>query len=122
MNSFQNHLHSIDNEKIRKKLDEILQWINDEYPRLEPTIKWNQPMFTLNGTYIIGFSKARKHLNLAPEEPAITKFEDALRINGYKRTKMLIQIGENQPVDYDLLKDIINFIIEDKKNVKSFWR
>jgi len=103
-------------------LNTILNFIEETYPMLTPVVKWNQPMFTHHGTYIIGFSKAKKHLNLAPEEPVITKFENALKANQYKRTKMLIQIQDHQSVDLSLLKSMIDFIIEDKIDVNTFWR
>ena len=97
-------------------------WIQNEYPLLNPVIKWNQPMYTHHETYIIGFSAAKKHLNIAPEEPAISKFSHDLEVLKYTRTQMLIQIKEHQTVDYPLLKKIIDFVMEDKKNIHTFWR
>lgn len=122
MIQFDNYLETIENIEIRKKLISIFEWIESTYEELEPVIKWNKPMYIHHGTFIIGFSSAKKHINIAPEEPAITKFENKIKKLGYSRTKMLIQIKENQVVDYRLLKDIVDFVMIDKRDIKSFWR
>lgn len=33
--------------------------ITETYPQLDTTVKWNQPMFTDHGTFIIAFSFAK---------------------------------------------------------------
>jgi len=35
---------------------------------------------------------------------------------------MLMRLPWNKPVNYDLLKKIIAFNIEDKKDVTTYWR
>ncbi|MFH5882243.1 iron chaperone [Liberiplasma polymorphum] len=122
METLNDYLETVENPKIRETLSNIFNWIGLHYPQLEPAIKWNQPMYMHHGTFIIGFSKAKKHLNMAPEEPAITKFEVQLKKLEYHRTKMLIQVKDHQEFSFDLLKSIIDFVIEDKKDITSFWR
>ena len=53
MKQFTEFLTAIENPDNRDKLSHILEWIYQEFPRLEPVIKWNQPMFIAHGTYII---------------------------------------------------------------------
>lgn len=79
-------------------------------------------MFTDHGTYIIGFSTAKKHLAVAPEEVTIAKFSDQIKNSGYSHTKGLFRIGWEQEVDYKLLEEIIKFNIEDKLDTTTFWR
>ena len=50
------HLETIPNDDNRARMVEVLTWVAERYPELEPRIAWNQPMFTHHGTYIIGFS------------------------------------------------------------------
>jgi uncharacterized protein YdhG (YjbR/CyaY superfamily) len=89
---------------------------------MERVVKWNQPMFTDHGTYIIGFSLAKKHMSVAPENKAIEEFSDALEKADYSYTNEIFRIPWDGEVDYALLKKIIEFNIEDKDGVDTFWR
>jgi uncharacterized protein YdhG (YjbR/CyaY superfamily) len=79
-------------------------------------------MFTDHGTYIIGFSLAKKHMSVAPENKAIEEFSDALEKADYSYTNEIFRIPWDGEVDYALLKKIIEFNIEDKDGVDTFWR
>lgn len=115
-------LDRIENPQHRARTEEVLLWVTDTFPNLEPRIAWNQPMFTDHGTFIVGFSVARHHLAVAPEEKALRRFSDDIRRSGYEHTKMLIRLPWEKPVDYALLEKIIRFNIEDKKDCTTFWR
>lgn len=121
MNEFKEFLDNIGNQDNRNKLEEVLIWIHNEFPDLEMVVKWNQPMFTDHGTFIVGFSVAKAHMAFTPEEYGIGIFKDKAEALGYATTKMLIKIKWNQDVDYDFMKDVISFKIEDKKECESFW-
>lgn len=100
----------------------MLHWVNNKYPQLETELKWNQPMFTDHGTFIIGFSVSKKHLAVAPEDATITHVEEDIKKAGYDYTKGLIRIPWNKPVNYSLLGKMIDFNIWDKANCSTFWR
>ncbi len=122
MEVFAAFLDQIDNAEHRARTEEVLGWVTKEFPNLMPAIKWNQPMFTDHGTFIIGFSLAKKHLAVAPEEEGIQQFSDAIVESGYDHTKMLVRIPWDKPVDFSLLKKIIEFNILDKADCSTFWR
>jgi len=122
MNTFHTFLHSIEDESNRKRIEEVLLWVKEQFPQLSPEIKWNQPMFTHHGTFIIGFSVAKKHLAVAPEKVTIEQFSDVIKRTGYSYTNQLIRIKWNEKLDYSLLHEIIQFNIEDKKDCTTFWR
>lgn len=122
MEPFERYLNFIDNPTHREKLMGIIRWIETNYPELKPEYKWNQPMYTHHGTIIIGFSTAKRHIAVAPEEKALIRFQDAIQDAGYSYSKKLFRIQWEQPVDYDLLKRIIDYNIEDKKETNTFWR
>jgi len=50
------------------------------------------------------------------------KFKTLIIERGYQVTKMLFKIKYTENIDYDLLKQIIEYNILDKKNAKTFWR
>jgi uncharacterized protein len=122
METFVEFLSGIDDPFQRERTEEVLSWIITNYPNLKTEIKWKQPMFTDHGTYIIGFSVAKKHLAVAPESVTISHVEDDIVKAGYDYTKELIRIPWNGPVDYSLLEKMIDFNIKDKATCSTFWR
>ena len=122
MSVFEEFISGIDDSDHRERMEEVLSWVHDEYPNMERVVKWNQPMFTDHGTYIIGFSVAKKHMSVAPENKAIEEFGSALEEVGYVHTRQIFSIPWDREVDYALLKKIIEFNIEDKAGVETFWR
>ncbi len=87
-----------------------------------PKIAWNQPMFTVHGTFIIGFSVAKHHLAVAPERAGINHFSDEIVQAGYDHTKQLVRIQWDSPVDFSLLEKMIEFNILEKEDCSTFWR
>src|SRR5690554_6558984 len=122
MHPFEAFLNSIDSITHKAKTKEVLDWIEKTYPNLDLAIKWNQPMFTHKNTYIIGFSVAKKHLACSPEQKTIDIFKDQLTSKGYHPTSMIFRIGWDQDIDYQLLKEMIDYNIKDKKDYERFWR
>ncbi|MFS0647447.1 iron chaperone [Siminovitchia sp. 179-K 8D1 HS] len=122
MEVFAEFLAGIDDPLHREKTEEVFTWIMTKYPKLKREIKWNQPMFTDHGTFIIGFSISKKHLSIAPESITITHVENDIVKAGYDYTKELIRIPWKDPVDYPLLEKMIDFNIRDKEDCSTFWR
>ena len=122
MEVFEEFLAGIDNPDHRERMEEILGWVMNEFPALTPVIKWNQPMFTDHGTYIIGFSVAKHHIAVAPEQAGINRFSEEIEQAGYDHTKELVRIKWKNEVDYSLLKKMIEYNITDKADCENFWR
>ncbi|EUJ45441.1 iron chaperone [Listeria riparia] len=122
MEVFEEYIGNIESPEHQARMAEVLAWIETEYPDLGQRIAWNQPMFTDHGTFIIGFSVSKKHMAIAPEGEGMVRLADAIAASGYPTTKMLIQIPWDKPVDYTLIKTIIDFNIADKADCTTFWR
>ncbi|MBC1512295.1 iron chaperone [Listeria booriae] len=122
MEVFEEFIGNIENPEHQARMAEVLAWIETEYPDLGQRIAWNQPMFTDHGTFIIGFSVSNKHIAIAPEGEGMARLADAIAASGYPTTKMLIQMPWDKPVDYTLIKTIIDFNIADKAECTTFWR
>lgn len=115
-------LAKIENDAHRERMEEILHWILETFPNLKLEHKWNQPMFTNEGTFIIAFSVSKNHISVAPEFYTMDKFRNAVEEAGYTHSKMLFRIPFKEEVNYPLLKEIIEFNIEDKQGYETFWR
>ncbi len=112
----------METESHRMRFREVLQWVERNFPNLEPKLAWNQPMFTDHKTFIIGFSVSQKHFAVSPEAKGIDKFSDEIARAGYSRGKNIFRIKWGDSVDYLLLGRMIQYNIEDKKECSSFWR
>lgn len=76
MDVFAKYVSGIDNPDHRLRMEEILSWTAGQFPSLKPQIKWNTPMFTDHGTFIIGFAAAKHHVSVSPEEAGIAHFAE----------------------------------------------
>ncbi|NLT48868.1 MAG: iron chaperone [Clostridiales bacterium] len=122
METFAEYLARIDDPEHRARVKEILAWVLNTFPDLVPRIAWNQPMFTDHGTFIIGFSVAKKHMAVAPERAGIIRFTEEIKGAGYDHSKELVRIPWKSPVDFTLLEKMIAFNISEKKDYTTFWR
>ncbi len=122
MNTFEEFLVKIENIDNRNTMASLLNWISDKYPKLDKRIAWNQPMFTNEGTFIIGFSVSKNHIAVAPERAGIVALEDDIKKSGYQYAQMIVRFPWNKPINYELLGKMIDFNIADKKGLKTFWR
>ncbi|QNO14200.1 iron chaperone [Alkalicella caledoniensis] len=122
MEIFAEYLTGIEKPEHRARTEEVLDWVTKKFPKLIPRIAWNQPMFTDHGTFIIGFSIAKKHLAVAPENAGINQFSHEIVEAGYTHTKELFRIQWDNSVDFSLLEKIIEFNIQEKAHCTTFWR
>lgn len=122
METFKEFLSKIENEENRNKLASILDFIQNRFSQLKQEIKWNQPMFIDHGTFIIAFSVSKEHIAISPEGKTLEIFEEEIKEAGYKATKMIFRIKRKDKVDFDLIEKLVAYNIEDKKDMKKFWR
>lgn len=122
MNNFQPYLNTIPSPEQRQRMESILSYIKQAFPHLKEEIKWSQPMFSDHGTFIIAFSIAKPHIAVAPEAKALELFAEEIESAGYSLTNQLFRIKWNDKVDFELLRKIVAFNIEDKKDHTKFWR
>ncbi|OJV64891.1 MAG: iron chaperone [Clostridiales bacterium 38-18] len=122
MRPFDVYLDKIDNPEQKERMIMILDHIKDTFPNLIEEVKWNQPMFTDHGTFIVGFSMSKMHIAMSPETKTLELFEDEIKTAGYAKTKMLLKLPWASPVNFELIDKMIAFNIEDKKEMTNFWR
>ena len=123
METFDEFLATIDHPEHRAILENLIQQIQKDYPELNLEIKWNQPMFVMDGTFILGFSASKNHFSISPEEKGVKKFSDYMDENRIFYSKMLFRMPwDSERIDYDLIKRAIDYNMEDKKGYDKFWR
>lgn len=116
------YLDSIPSPEHRAKLQELLEWIAGRWPELELVLKWNQPMFTHHGVFIIGFSVFAKNIAASPEKVVLDRMRGEIEAAGYTTTQQLFRIGWDDPVDHELLERMIEIQLAEKADQTGFWR
>lgn len=114
------YIQRIDDPDNRLIFGDFINWLMTDFPELKPEYKWNQPMFTHHGTFIIGFSVAMKHFTVAPEMRTFEHFLPQIKDLKLKHGKKTFQLQFGQDIPYDLLRALINYTLADKQNVTSF--
>lgn len=119
---FEDYINTIEDKENRDRFRGLLEFVIKEFPQLETVVKWNQPMFLDHGTYIIAFNVTKKHINVAPEKATMIHFDELIKERDVNQTMMFVQMKWNKPIDFDLIRRLIEFNIIEKKDTKSFWR
>ena len=88
MKDFQMFLDSIVDPVKKDRMGSILKYLGEKFPQLIEEIKWNQPMLSDHGTFIIGFSVAKGHISAAPESKVIGLFKKDIEEAGYSHTQI----------------------------------
>ena len=122
MKTIEEFYKTIEVDENREKFKKLMERIQEKYPDMNLEIKWSQPMFVMEGTFIIGFSVAKKHFSLAPEHKGLEYVEEELREKKMDYGKQIIRFPWDKEIDYDLIYRVIDFNREDKKGSKKFWR
>ena len=122
MDEFNDYLTTIEQPESRQKMMTVLSWITTHYPHLTREIKWNQPMFIQEGTFILALSASKFHFSVSPEFAGMAHFSSRIKASGYSQSSMLFRIKWTDEVDYQLLGDIIEWNMVQKKGLKTFWR
>lgn len=123
METLEEFLATIDQPDHRDILENLIQQIQKDYPELNLEIKWNQPMFIMDGTFILGLSASKNHFSISPEEKGVKKFTDYMDEHSISYSKMLFRMPwDPEEIDYDLIKLMIDYNMEDKKGYNKFWR
>ncbi|WP_429970269.1 iron chaperone [Fructilactobacillus sp. Tb1] len=122
MKTFSEYLTGIDNPEHREKFKQVINWVKTNYPNLEFVMKYNQPMFLDHNSYITSFNAAKNHYTIGLEGQEIVKhFIPEIEAVGLKYGHKTIQIPYNTDIPSSLFKHIIDFKIDQKKDMTSFW-
>lgn len=120
-NKYANSIKNID-PILKDKIVSIFEFMEEKFEELVLEIKWNEPMFSFNNSFIIAFSVWKNHISISLEKYAIDIYKEKLLSFNYEVTSNLFKIKKDQEVDFDLLFEIINFKIKDKSNSNTFFK
>jgi uncharacterized protein YdhG (YjbR/CyaY superfamily) len=96
-------------------LQEFRKAIKEAAPEAEETISYQMPAFKLNGI-LVWYGAYKNHVGLYPRASAIVAFKD--KLSGYKVSKGTVQFPLNEPIPFDLIKEIVRFRVREDVSKK----
>ena len=101
-------------QKILKKIRRI---ILEEAPDTLESISYKMPAYRTNGKPLIYFAGFKKHIGLYATPSAHTSFSDEL--SEYKHGKGSVQFPIDQPIPYDLIRNIVKFKVMENESSRK---
>ncbi len=106
-------------EKTQSLMQEFRSKIHEFAPNVTEKISWGMPTFYYHGN-LVHFAAAKSHLGFYPGGEAIEVFKE--RLKDYKTSVGAIQFSYNKKIDYNLVKDIVEFrvkLLDEEKKLKE---
>ena len=87
-------------------LEKIRAIIHEEAPGVDEAMAYGIPTFRLKGN-LVHFAGYKKHIGFYPAPAGIEAFEE--QISAYKHAKGSVQFPLDQPIPYDLIREMVRF-------------
>jgi uncharacterized protein YdhG (YjbR/CyaY superfamily) len=102
-------------ENVQVILEEIRQVIKEAAPEAVEAISYQMPAFKQNGI-LVWFAAFKDHISLFPKVSAIEAFKE--KLSPYQTSKGTIQFPINQPIPFDLIKEIVRFRVKENSTIR----
>jgi uncharacterized protein YdhG (YjbR/CyaY superfamily) len=95
---------------IQVILQKIRKTVQQAAPQATEKISYQMPTFYLNGN-LVHFAAFKHHIGFYPTPSGTAKFKK--EISGYQAAKGSIQFPLDQPIPYDLIRQIVQFRVKE---------
>ena len=95
---------------VQEKLTKLRATIRAAAPDAGEKISYQMPTFTLAGN-LVHFAAYKNHIGFYPAPSGIEKFQKELAV--YKGAKGSVQFSLDQPIPYDLVREIVAFRVQE---------
>jgi Uncharacterized conserved protein len=92
-------------EALREPLRQIRAAIRAQLPEAKEKISWSMPTYW-QGSNVLHFAAAKKHIGLYPGPEAVAHFADRLDEGGYRYSKGTIRIPYSGELPLELIAEI----------------
>ena len=97
---------------IRERMEKLRALILSCSPDITEKIAWGMPTFILNGN-LVHFAAAKRHIGFYPGASGVTAFIQ--RTTEFKHSKGAVQLPNDKPMPYDLIREVVMLRIEENK-------
>ena len=95
---------------VRAKLEKLRATIQEAAPEAEEKISYQMPTYALKGN-LVHFAAYKKHIGFYPTPSGIEKFKE--KLSAYKGAKGSVQFPIDEPIPYDLVREIVAFRVKE---------
>ncbi len=99
--------------EVQAILQKIRQIVMAAAPGATETISYQMPTFRLNGGNLVHFAAFKKHIGFYPTPSGTEQFRHQLA--AYKGGKGSVQFPLDQPMPYDLIRQIVEFRVAESR-------
>ena len=100
-------------KNIQIILQELRQAIRDAAPEATEVISYQMPAFRLNGN-LVWFAAFKNHVGFFPTSSVTEAFKE--RLLSYKTSKGTIRFPIDEPIPFDLVKEIVRFRVQENSS------
>ncbi|HZS78420.1 MAG TPA: DUF1801 domain-containing protein [Ktedonobacteraceae bacterium] len=97
---------------IQDILQKVRQAIHHAAPDAVETISYKIPTFDLNGHHLVSFAGWKHHISIYPIPAGDAEFQQ--KFFPYKKAKGTLQFPFDKPIPYDLIEQVVTFLIKEK--------
>jgi uncharacterized protein YdhG (YjbR/CyaY superfamily) len=97
--------------EVQDRLERLRRVIQQAAPNAEEAIRYQMPTFRLAGKNLVHFAAFAHHIGFYPIPSGITAFKKELSV--YKQGKGSVRFPLNQPLPYDLVKQIVRYRVDE---------
>ena len=98
-------------EEVKSILKEMRKIIKEVAPDAIEGMSYGMPAFKLNGLPLVYFAGYKNHIGFYATPSGHTQFTEAL--SKYKQGKGSVQFPLDQPIPWDLIKEIVAFRVKE---------
>lgn len=95
---------------VQEILEKLRATIREAAPEAKETINYQIPTFCLSGN-LVHFAAFKHHIGFYPTPSGIEKFKQELSL--YEGAKGSVKFPLDQPIPYDLIREIVRFRVEE---------
>ena len=100
---------------IQTILEKLRQAIRESAPNAKEAISYQMPAFKLNGN-LVYFAAFKNHISFFPTSSAIEAFKE--KLSPYELSKGTVRFPINEPIPFDLIKEMVKFRVRENLGKK----
>jgi uncharacterized protein YdhG (YjbR/CyaY superfamily) len=112
MNEVEKYIYSFPDD-VRNILLQIRLIIQEEAPDAEEGLAYQMPSYKTKGKPLVYFAGFKKHIGFYATPSGHLAF--ASELSKYKQGKGSVQFPLNQPIPFDLIRQIVAFRVEENR-------
>ncbi len=95
---------------VQNILKALRKAVKDVAPQAEEAISYQIPTYKLNGN-LVHFAAFKDHISFFPTSSGVEAFKE--KLNSYKTSKGTIRFPLDEPIPFDLVKEIVRFRVKE---------